>query len=205
MAARHAAAARPVPATATERSARAQLRSRLGREADIQIDPLTGTAHSIQRLDGALTAPAAGDRADVAMRWLKTNHSALGLTSGDVGALTLSDRTLNRYSGVTHLRYRQSYDGIPAYDGGVRVNLDRGGRILNVTGTPMSGPSVASVTPQLDAAAALRALQRNVGVTKRVVVTSGRRPSGRSRTSRTATSPGSSCSTRPEASGSRGT
>src|SRR6185295_17507900 len=44
--ARHAAAARPAPASAAERSARAQLRTRLGSQADIQIDPLTGTARS---------------------------------------------------------------------------------------------------------------------------------------------------------------
>ncbi len=170
---RHAAAARPAAASSAERSARAQLRTRLGRQADIQIDPLTGTARSIQRLDGALTRPAAGDRADVAMRWLEANHSALGLTSADVDALTLSDRTLNRYTGVTHLRYRQSYGGIPTFDGGVRVNLDRGGRLLTVTGSPVSGLRVASVAPQLDAVAALQALERNVGVSKPINVTSG--------------------------------
>ena len=58
---------------------------------------------------------------------------------------TLADRTVDTGSGITHLRYRQSYRGIPTFDSGLRVNLDRGGRILNVTGAPVSGLRVASV------------------------------------------------------------
>jgi hypothetical protein len=33
----------------------------------VQVDALTGTARSVQKLNGTLTGPAAGDRADVAM------------------------------------------------------------------------------------------------------------------------------------------
>jgi hypothetical protein len=165
-----------VATSAGERSARAQLRASLGRQASVQIDPLTGTARSIQRLDGTLTGPAAGDRADVAMSWVRANRSALGLTTGDVNGLTLAARDVSRGSGVTHLRYRQDYQGIPAFDSGLRVNLDRGGRILNVTGAPISGLTLDSVQPQVDASDALRALQRNVAVERPIQVTSG--PSG---------------------------
>ena len=171
VAARHAGTR--VAASASERSARTRLRDRLGREAVLQVDRLTGTARSIQRLDGTLTGPAAGDRAAVAMSWLRSNRAALGLALADVDALTLADRDVADGSGVTHLRYRQAYEGIPAFDNDVRVNLDRGGRIVNVTGTPLSDLAVDSTEPQLDAAAALRALQRNVGVVRPIGVTSG--------------------------------
>jgi hypothetical protein len=36
-----------VAASAGERSARTQLRARLGRQANLQVDPLTGTARSL--------------------------------------------------------------------------------------------------------------------------------------------------------------
>ena len=47
--------------TRSERAARSRLRARLGDQAVVQVDPLTGTARSVQRLDGALTGPAAGE------------------------------------------------------------------------------------------------------------------------------------------------
>jgi extracellular elastinolytic metalloproteinase len=165
-----------VATSSGERSARTQLRARLGHQAVVQVDGLTGTTRAIQRLDGTLTGPASGDRADVAMGWVRANRAALGLTLGDVEGLTLTERDVAAGSGVTHLRYRQDFQGIPAFDNDLRVNLDRGGRIVNVTGSPISGLRVDSIDPQLDAVAALRALQRNVGVTRPIDVTEG--PSG---------------------------
>ena len=150
--------------SAGERSARAELRSRLGAQAVVQVDPLSGTARTVQRLDGALTRPAAGDRSAVAMDWVRANRTALGLTDADLDGLALSDRTVGAATGITHLRYRQSFRGIPAFDNDLRVNLDRGGRILGVTGSPVSGLSVPSVVPDVGAVAAMRALQRDVGV-----------------------------------------
>ena len=122
--------------SAKERSARAALRARLGRQAVVEVDRRTGTVRSLQRLDGALSAPAAGDRSAVALRWVRANRAALGLSAADVDALRLSYRAVTRRPGITHLRYRQAYRGIPAFDNGLRVNLDRGGRVLNVTGSP---------------------------------------------------------------------
>ena len=103
----------------------------------------------------------------MAIEWARANRAALGLTAADVDALRLDYRQMTHSTGITHLRYRQAYRGIPAFDNGLRVNLDRAGRILNVTGSPVSGLRVGSIVPQLDAAAALRALQRNVGVRAR--------------------------------------
>ena len=127
----------------------------------------------MQRLDGALTGPAGGDRSAVALEWVRDNRAALGLTAADIDALTLADRTLTPGTGITHLRYRQAYRGIPAFDNDLRVNLDRGGRILNVTGAPVSGLRVDSIEPALGAVAAMRALQRDVGVERAIDVTSG--------------------------------
>src|SRR4051812_48336741 len=67
--------------TASQRSAVRALRDRLGAQGAIAIDPLTGTARSVQRLDGTLTGPASGDKAAVAMRWVRANRTALGLSA----------------------------------------------------------------------------------------------------------------------------
>ncbi|HEX5618487.1 MAG TPA: M36 family metallopeptidase, partial [Solirubrobacteraceae bacterium] len=142
-------------------------------QASVQVDALTGTARNVQRLDGALTTPAAGDRAAIAMRWVQSNRTALGLSAADLDTLRLSDRSVDKGSGFTYLRYRQFFRGIPTFDGGLRVNLDRGGRILNVTGAPVSDLSVPSIDPALSGTEALRALQENVDVRRAIDVKSG--------------------------------
>jgi extracellular elastinolytic metalloproteinase len=168
-------------AAATPRSARgrAALRSRLGRSGVLKIDPLTNTPRSLMKLDGALTAPAAGSRDAIARSYLRGNAPALGLSAADVDALTLAEREAAP-GGLTLLRYRQAYKGIPAFDNGVRVAIDRGGRVLSVNGSPRHALSVGSVTPKLSATDALRALQRSVGLTRGVRVERG--PSGARRT-----------------------
>ena len=135
---------------------------------------------SVQAIDGALSRPAAGDRSAVALDWVRSHRGALGMTLADVGDLDLAARAISPRSGFTHLRYRRSERGIPAFDGGVRVSLDRGGRVLSAIALP--APQVESVAPRLGAADALRALQRDVGVERAVGVVSG--PEGTRRMTR---------------------
>src|SRR3954451_17277693 len=158
---------------------RAALRSDLGRSGVLKIDPLTNTPRSLLKLKGALTAPAAGSRDAIARSYLRGNASALGLSAGDVDGLSLAKR-VDAPKGLTLLRYGQAYRAIPAFDNGVRVAIDRAGRVLGVNGSPRHDLSVASVTPRISATDALRTLQRSVGLTRGVRVTSG--PSGARRT-----------------------
>ena len=127
---------------------------------------------TVQAVDGALSRPAAGDRAAVALDWVRANRARLGMTAADVGGLELTARATSTGTGFTHLRYARSDRGIPAFDGGLRASLDRGGRILSVTASP-EAPQVESAIPRLGAAAALRALQRAVGVERPVDVVAG--------------------------------
>src|SRR5262245_2611039 len=84
-----AAAAAP----AGVRSAWARLRSALGDEARLDVDPVTGTARSIERLGGTLTRPAAGGRRDIAEGWIRGHLDAIGLTADDLGTLAAPERT----------------------------------------------------------------------------------------------------------------
>jgi extracellular elastinolytic metalloproteinase len=145
----------------------------LGRRAAVSIDPVTGTIRALQARAGALSAVTAGDRAAVARRWVREHRAALGLTAADLDGLALAGRTVSAATGITHLRYRQADRGIPAFDGGLRVSLDRGGRVLSVTGAPVPDLEAEQAAPRLDAVAALRALQRDVGARRAVEVVAG--------------------------------
>jgi extracellular elastinolytic metalloproteinase len=133
---------------------------------------------SVQAVDGALSRPAAGDRSAVALDWVRSHRGVLGMSAAEVGELDLAAQATSPRSGFTHLRYRRSERGIPAFDGGVRVSLDRGGRVLSAVALP--APQVDSVAPRLAAADALRALQREVGAVRPADVVSG--PEGVRRT-----------------------
>ena len=171
-------------AAATPRSARgrAALRSSLGRSGVLKIDPLTNTPRSLMKLKGALTAPAAGSRDAIARSYLRGN-AARARPLGRATSTPSRSPSATRAGRLTLLRYRQAYNGIPAFDNGVRVAIDRGGRVLSVNGSPRHALSVASVTPRLSAAEALRALQRSVGLT-RAPCASASGPSGARRTTR---------------------
>jgi hypothetical protein len=163
-------------------AARQRLRNELGRQAHLQLDPITGTARSFQRLDGVLAGPSSGSPASVAMRYARANASALGLSDADFGTLGSTPAVRTTRSGITTVRWRQYLDGVPTYDNGLRVNLGRGNRVVSVQGAPVHNLRVSSLVPRLSAEQAMAALQRNVGIARDLSVTS--RSSGARRTTR---------------------
>src|SRR3954467_460191 len=64
--------------SASERAARRGLSRSLGPQAVVDVDRVTGTVRWLQKLDGALSGPAAGDRGAVALDWVRANRAALG-------------------------------------------------------------------------------------------------------------------------------
>jgi hypothetical protein len=164
-----------VPVAPSVRSSQRRLARSLGRDAVVQTDPLTGTVHTLQDLGAPLTGPSAADPRDRAWGYVRDNVRALGLDSGDLSAFTLASRSMTR-GGLTSLRWKESYRGVPAFDNDLRVNVDRLGRIINVLGSPLHDLTLQSIAPRLSATQALDALMRNVGVRRNVRVTSG--PSG---------------------------
>jgi extracellular elastinolytic metalloproteinase len=132
------AGVRPQPPAPGARAKRAALRTRLGRSGVLDVNPITDTPRSLLKLDGALSGPSGAGREAIARSFLRRNAGAFGLSSGDVDALALAKR-IDAPGGLTILRYRQSFHGIPTFDNGVRVALDRAGRVLGVTGSPQAG------------------------------------------------------------------
>ena len=153
------------------RSARAAELRRLGAGAKLQVDALTGTPRFLQNLTGTLSGSAAGSPASVALGFARSHAAVLGLSSADLAALGAA-KIVRSPSGISSVRFSQIYQGIPAYDNDLRINLDRVNRVLSVTGSPVHGLSVDSVSPKLSASQALSAVMRNVGVRHDVSVRS---------------------------------
>jgi hypothetical protein len=159
----------PSSAPPTTREARTELRTALGRQGVLDIDPRTGTPRALERLDGTLTAPRRGNPRTIALDYVRSREAAIGLDASDLQQLQPAGSTTSP-DGVTHLRWRQSWDGIPAFDNELRVNVARDGRVVNVLGSPQHGLSVDGGVPAISATAALQALMDNVGLRRPIVV-----------------------------------
>jgi extracellular elastinolytic metalloproteinase len=148
-------------AVTAPRSVRAGV-TRLGRDVVVELDSRTGTPRAIQRLGGFLTGRSSADPALVARHWIAAHAGALGLGAGDLPSLVLGKRTVSP-AGVTHLTYVQTSDGIRAFNGFVRVNVARGGQIVDVAGSPLPDLRAPATTPRLSAAQATAAARRDAG------------------------------------------
>lgn len=106
---------------------------------------------------GRLSAPSTRAPLAIANTFLRDNAALL---RAPVDALALEQQT-SLPSGTSVLRYAQRHEGLPVFDASVTVTVDATGvvRVLNARAFAM-GP--VSVTPRLDAGAALRAAQRAV-------------------------------------------
>jgi extracellular elastinolytic metalloproteinase len=113
----------------------------------------TGTPRHVARLDGFLTGPSEDAPVRVARRYVARHAAALGLAAGDVARLEQT-RSSTSPAGVTHVTFAQTYGGIPAFEGFVRVNVARDGRVVNVVGSPVRGVGLESTRPALTARAA---------------------------------------------------
>lgn len=132
---RDAAAARPTPALRHADARARALADAIGGRTVVGVDPLTRTVGRLQRLGGAMTAPSGAPPAAVARRFLDDHARDLGLGRAAVDRLDVA-RQQRSPSGLTVVTLRQHLDGVPVFDGDVRVGVDRAGRVLTLAGAP---------------------------------------------------------------------
>src|SRR4051794_25882250 len=139
-----------VPVPASVAAAQSDLRERLGDEGVVTADPQTGTPAVVARRDGFLTRPTEDDPAAAVLDYVREHAGVFRLDAGDLDALTLAERRTTD-DGVTHLRWEQSYGGVPAIDTTLQADVAPGGRIVDVTGAPRADLAVGTTTPLVSA------------------------------------------------------
>ena len=130
----------------------------------MKLDPVTSTVSFVGKTNGFLTGPSSAAASDIGLGYVKANAAALGLTADGIAALTLR-RDYVDILGTHHLSYVQRVNGISVFGQGVKVNVAKDGRIINVTGSPVASLAGAPpATPGISAAQAFLAAKQNVGV-----------------------------------------
>jgi hypothetical protein len=147
---------------AAVRSARKQLRHRLGPQGLVAVDSRTGATRTVAKLDGFLTPQSARGGGEIAKDYIRDHATAFGLDAQDLAALQLTRRYVSG-SGIEHIVWAQTYRGIPSVDSALRANVSASGRLLNVLGPAQPDLSVPSTTPELSAGQAAAAAARAVG------------------------------------------
>ena len=139
------------------------LRSALGDQAVLDIDPTTGTVRTLVRLDGYLTGPSNESPTVVAKRYVSEHRVALGLTTGDLSTLRLR-RDYRDVAGTHHLSWTQRIGGVDVFGNGLTASVTKTGRLLTVGGSPVTQASVGSrdMSQLPTGASAIRASRRDL-------------------------------------------
>jgi hypothetical protein len=135
------------------------LRTRLGSEGVVSLDPLTSTPRMVGRTDGFLTGPSSRPAADIAMAYVRSNVAAFGLNAESLAQLKLV-RDYVSIDGTHHLYWIQQIAGVPVFGNGLRANVTKDGKLVNVLGSPVRA-SGGAVSPGIGAAAAVAAARAN--------------------------------------------
>jgi subtilisin-like proprotein convertase family protein len=143
--------------------AREALAKRIGPQAIIAADPVTGGLRSVGRTDGLLTGPSTADPATVALDYVRDHADAFGLDGADLATLKPVNRSVSP-DGVTHLAFDQLDGGIGAYDSALTANVTSDGRLINAGGAPVHDLQAPSTDPPLGPAAARTAARRDLGL-----------------------------------------
>jgi hypothetical protein len=150
-------------AVATAR-ARLVLRRSLGRMGVFELDPRTGTARVVARLDGFLTGATSDPPRTVALDYVRGHKEALGLTSRDLRTFAFAGDRVDE-DGVHHLSWTQRAKGIEAFDNGLKASVSADGRLIALSGSPAHalGAGTATVRPRISAGEALVRSRSSVG------------------------------------------
>jgi extracellular elastinolytic metalloproteinase len=146
-----------VEPSATQRTALWELRREIP-NLTVDFDVTTGVARSVRNPIGHLSSPQPGSEARlVALDFISQHRTLLGLGEEDLAAFEISDIVYSKASGTTHLHLRQTWGGIPVYQGQIRISVDHQGRVISLHNAFL--PEIAAaVGPQLPALSAAKAV-----------------------------------------------
>jgi Zn-dependent metalloprotease len=111
--------------------------------------------------DGALSEPSGDTPIAIAQKFLSGATPALGLAAEDLAGVYVAKEYRTEHNGVTHVLFRQSFDGVDVHGAAYKINIDRDGRILNAGGDLMKRPAMSAPGSETGSKA-LQAAVRNV-------------------------------------------
>lgn len=95
------------------------------------IFALTSSAGAETKAAASAFTPNAEEPLAIALAYIHASREALGLSRAGVDGLLVKDHYLSRKSGITHIYFIQTHDGIEVYNAILNINIAANGRVLN--------------------------------------------------------------------------
>ena len=154
-AAQQTLAQRAAALSANPSAAAGALKDSLDAEGIVSLDPLTKTVRFAGSTSSFLTGTSSAPASSIASSYVAAHAAAFGLDSSGLAALHLRTDYVS-VDGTHHLSYVQQMNGLNVFGNGVKVNVAKDGRIINVVGSPIASASGApAVSPGITAAQAV--------------------------------------------------
>ncbi len=139
---------------AANRAATKAFAKALPAKAVFDIDGTTGTVRMLAKLDGYLTGKSEKKATTVALKYVRGNHTALGLTTGDLKTFKLKREYVD-IEGVHHLYWIQRINGQTVFGNGLTAAVTKDGRLLTLGGSPIPrAKAAAPAVLEIDSAGA---------------------------------------------------
>jgi len=123
-------------------------------------EPVLPDQHYLYNPAGYLTEATAGAAVDIALDFLRTNADQFGVTAADFDNVLVYSSYVTESTGITHVSFRQTVNGLEIENANIIVNVAADGRILNAGGGFVNDVArfrnaapapTASVQPEIDA------------------------------------------------------
>ncbi len=153
-----------VAASGTQLGKIETLRQRIP-ELAVTVDQSTGVTRTIYNTRGYLSANQGGDALSIARQYVADNVELLGLTKNDLVDFEITDVVYTKVTGATHIYLRQTYAGVPVYNGQLHINVNRDGRIISVNNAFIRdiATAVNDSKPAMDALTAVQNVAFHLG------------------------------------------
>ncbi len=110
---------------------------------------------------GPLTAASGRQPRAIAQEFLSSRAAELGLSNAELGSAYVFREYTDAHNGVTHIVYRQQFQGIDVFNSAYVVNIDSDGRVLNAGGDLFAAPT-GNIPEPTSSLAAVRTAVRAV-------------------------------------------
>jgi extracellular elastinolytic metalloproteinase len=139
----------------------------------VTYDDATGAVRSLSNHTGYLTTARRSrqDALSITLDFVKANAALLGLQPEDLKDYEVTDQVYSKVTGATHIYLRQTYQGLPVFNGQLHMNVNRNGRIISINNAFMPGlaQSVATARaapaqPKVDLPGAVMSAARHMGM-----------------------------------------
>ena len=116
----------------------------------VTADGTTGVTTKLYDRLGYLTPPDPRTPTVIALEFIQMNLAVLRLNQADLAEYEVRDLVTNQATGSTHLYLRQTFQGIPVYNGLLHVNINRDGRVLSVNNAWIRDLAAAAIALELE-------------------------------------------------------